>query len=291
MTQDTNKVFQDTAQINENFVIGTSVDSILSETANNKQNDSINPGKSDTVVKEKNLQKFFTGKESIKKEIAPIKITSINNDWILGIIILCAVLYSFVHTFYHKRILQIYSAFGARHYANQVNREGNLYNERISIPLLIIFFLSFSLFLVQAFIFFIDEENLFFQAHIYYIIICLLLLVFWFAKIFIILVISKIFHTEKMTKEYLLNMLIYTAITGIIILPINILIIYSHNSFFIYVGIIITSLIIIYWLIRGFIIGLSYQNYSSLHLFIYLCSLEILPLIVITKMVIRNCFI
>ena len=127
-----------------------------------------------------------------------------------------------------------------------------------------------------------------FHKIVYFAIICLFLLAFLFSKTIIILIIGKIFHTEKKTKEYLLNMLTFILVTGIILLPINILITYFQSDIFIYIAYLIIAIILLLWLIRGFNIGISYQNYSSLHLFIYLCSLEILPLIVITKVIIKN---
>ncbi|MCD4773810.1 MAG: DUF4271 domain-containing protein [Bacteroidales bacterium] len=294
MTQDTSTTLQNIYHLKDTFVVKVSLlssDSLQAKKNNIQSEDTIIAKKSDSVVTQKNLKKFITIKENISREFVPYKIKTANNDWILGVIIICVTLYTFAHAFYHKRIIQIYSAFVGRHFANQLNREGNLFNDRISIPLFIVFILSFSLFLTQSFIYFVDEDKLFFQGHVYYLIICLLLTVYWFGKTFLILLFSKIFRTEKTTKEYLLNMLIFTAVTGVVILPINILIIYLNSDLFIYIGIVITYLILAFWLIRGFIIGLSYKNYSYLHLFIYLCSLEILPLIVLTKMVIKNYFL
>lgn len=294
MTQDTSTTLQNIYQLKDTFVVGMSSlsgDSLQAITINIQSEDTLITNKSDSILKQKNLQNFFTGKESALKEFVPKKIETVNNNWILGVIILCVFLYTFAHAFYHKRITQIYSAFGARHFANQLNREGNLFNDRISIPLFFIYIFSFSLFLFQALNYFADEEKFFFQGHIRYIIICLLLTAFWLGKIFLIFIISKIFHTEKRTKEYLLNMLIFTMVTGVVLLPVNILNTYLQNDIFIYIAIIITAIILLFWLIRGFIIGLSYKSYTNLHLFIYLCSLEILPLIVIAKMVIKNYFL
>lgn len=288
MNQDTNKISDSTNQLSDTIVARTlllSKDSFQTKTHSIDTVKKVKPG---TEKDTKKTKKFFTENNYQHKAFISKKNESKSIDWILGILILCLFLYTFAHAFYNKRIRQIFSAFGAKNYANQLIKERNLFNDRISIPLFIIYILSFSLFIYQFLIYFVDEEKFFLRDYTHFLAICVLLILFWAVKIILILLSGIIFHTEKRTKEYLQNMLIFALILGAMLVPVNILIAYSNTHIFLFIGILITIINLIVWYIRGFLIGLSYKNYSILYLFIYLCSLEILPLIVIAKMVVKN---
>ena len=45
------------------------------------------------------------------------------------------------------------------------------------------------------------------------------------------------------------------------------------------------ALAYVYCLVRGILIGISYQRFSPFYLFVYLCALEIAPLLVLIKLI------
>ncbi|MBL7890070.1 MAG: DUF4271 domain-containing protein, partial [Bacteroidia bacterium] len=57
---------------------------------------------------------------------------------------------------------------------------------------------------------------------------------------------------------------------------------------FIKIGLYLLALFLFTRMVRGLIIGLNSVRVSKFYLFLYLCSLEILPLIVMIKIFIRS---
>ena len=78
------------------------------------------------------------------------------------------------------------------------------------------------------------------------------------------------------------------AFAGIALLPIVACMAYAHLETFFYIGLIIIVLIYFFRISREIIIGFTVINFSVLHLILYLCTLEILPMIVLAKILTGN---
>ncbi|MCK4407761.1 MAG: DUF4271 domain-containing protein [Bacteroidales bacterium] len=268
-------------------------------TQNNLTNENITlPFKSDTInqniiisvdsLKKNNQQKSLFFSHQLKTDnINPENLYKVNNDWILGILILCLVLYAFIQVPYRKRLGMIFKAFFAKHFANQLAREGNIFKERISIPLFFLYIIVFSMVIYLAITYFFNLPENININFILFAEICGVVLICWFLKAAMIKISEKIFKTGKQSYEILLNIFIFNIISGIVLLPVIILILYSNYSVFIYTALILSGLIFLYRIFREIKIGISYKNFSPLYLFLYICTLEILPLIVIAKLALK----
>ena len=106
---------------------------------------------------------------------------------------------------------------------------------------------------------------------------------FSLVKILVIWLISVTFKNKETAKEYIQNILIYNLVTGILLLPLLLLIIYTYHEMFLYLAGGLVLIMIFLRFIRGIAIGLSDSKFSLIHLFLYLCTLEILPLLVAAK--------
>jgi len=109
------------------------------------------------------------------------------------------------------------------------------------------------------------------------------LLLFWLIKISFIWFLGVVFRTIPTTQDYLQNILAFSFITGIFLLPLLILTTFLHSNIIAYITLISIGLLYFFRVMRGFFIGISLKKFSYLFLFVYLCSLEILPLLVILK--------
>ncbi|MFA5727673.1 MAG: DUF4271 domain-containing protein, partial [Saccharofermentanaceae bacterium] len=83
---------------------------------------------------------------------------------------------------------------------------------------------------------------------------------------------------------YMLNLLVFCLITGPVILIFLVFIVYMKSDFLLYCALVIFSIFFIFRVLRGFYIGMGLRKFSFLFLFVYLCSLEILPLLVLVKL-------
>jgi hypothetical protein len=209
-------------------------------------------------------------------------------DWILAIILSCIILITWVRVFYNKRLQQIFRAPFSKRFINQLIRDGNLFRERVSVALGLVFIMAVSLFIFELNQLILQFNFAPFSNALLFWLIALMVTAFQTVKVALIQLLGVIFKTRETTYNYLLNMLVFALFSGPFLLAGLILVLFLKSVFILYLCLIITALLLIFRFIRGFFIGISLSKFSYLFLFVYLCSLEILPLLVILKLLFNH---
>ncbi len=242
----------------------------------------ISPAKDSLIKANLNPGRFITA-HSVVKSIEPQPIRPPREDWFFAVVLLGFILLTLSKYFYEKRLRLLFSSIFSRPAASQLMREGGLPGHQSFIPLLAIYIISVTLFFYSLVRFFTPGPETLGQELSIYGLILVGFIVFFFLKIFLIKVSGFVFKNENTASEYIQNIYIYNLFMGILILPLLLLIEYSYQEVFIYITLIVCGLILFNRFFRGLIIGLSDTKFSLFHLFLYLCTLEILPLIFIAK--------
>jgi hypothetical protein len=233
-------------------------------------------------------QSFFTSHQLKIQGIRPVPFKKYQPDWILGFLMLCFMLLAWVQVFYRRRFRQILMAPYSKRFLSQLVRDGDLFSERISLVTGFIYFVTTSLFLYQLNeLVLVKDAARLIQGFPFFTLISIFMLGFWILKIGLIRFLSFIFRTRQTSREYILNILIFNILTGIFLLPLLVFAVYLKCVIFLWICMIIFTLFFIFRLIRGFLIGISITKFSSVFLFVYLCSLEMLPLVVLIKVVLK----
>ena len=205
------------------------------------------------------------------------------SDWIVLSFLFSMILVAWLHFFHHKRLRQIFYAPLSQRFLNILTKEGSLFRERSSLVLSIVYVFTFSLLLSLLLKELIPERLAGYRDYEIFIICVAGLFLFWLLKTSAIRFVGSVFHTMPATLDYLQNILAFSFITGLILLPFMILTIFLSSNILLYISLIIIGLLYFFRVMRGFFIGISLKKFSYLFLFVYLCSLEILPLLVILK--------
>ncbi len=209
-------------------------------------------------------------------------------DWVLGILVFCFIVFAWAQVYYHKRIRQIIRAPFSKRFINQLTRDGNLFKERVSVALGIVYFLAFSLLLYE----FNDQIlgitfPLFHGISLYWVI-AIFNVAIMAIKVMLVQMLGIVFKTKETTYNYLLNMLIFALLSGMAILSVLVFVLYLKSTVLLYLCLIIFTLLFLFRFVRGFFIGIAMTKFSYLFLFVYLCSLEILPLLVLIKILLNQ---
>jgi len=216
------------------------------------------------------------------KHSGPLAIERQTSDWITIVFIACLLALAWIQTIYPKRLTQIFRAVAQPHFINQLEREGNLFRERITLGLGFIYYMISSIFVYQIFNEFIlipsGLSNLAFTGMIFS-----GLFLYQMLKSIVVYSSGVVFATSEHARFYQLNILIFNHMIGVILIPVTILAFYGNSALFLTAGIIIISILLTYRLFRGILTGLANKNYNLFYLFLYLCTLEILPLILLFK--------
>jgi len=95
-------------------------------------------------------------------------------------------------------------------------------------------------------------------------------------------IIRFLFRQDRGLSEHKFNFLLIFQVTGLLLIPCTIIASYSAvgKQVFMYVALTVLILVYVYRLIRGVVIGIS-NRISLIYIILYLCTLEILPIVVI----------
>ncbi len=233
-------------------------------------------------------QSFFTSHQLKTQGIRPVLFKQYQPDWILGLLLLCFVLLAWVQVFYRRRLRQILMAPYSKRFLSQLVRDGDLFSERIALVMGFIYLITTSLFLYQLYeLVLVKDAERVLEGFPLFAMISIFVLGFWILKIGLIRILSFIFRTRHTTREYILNILIFNILTGFFLLSLLIFAVYLKSVIFLWICMIIFTLFFLFRFVRGFLIGILITKFSYLFLFVYLCSLEILPLIILMKIILR----
>lgn len=113
----------------------------------------------------------------------------------------------------------------------------------------------------------------------------ILLITIMLSRHLFVKILGSIFEQQKLFSEYLNHGYFYNKLAGIVLLPLNFLIIftaaYFHEIVY-YFTIFLLLLILAMKLLRGIIFSLKH-SILNFYLFLYLCALEIVPLLLLYK--------
>jgi hypothetical protein len=207
-------------------------------------------------------------------------------SWMTLIFFIIFILFAYIKVNYGKKFEQIFNSVLRLGYLRQIMREEQVTTQRSSISLNIVFILMLGLFLYEFFVY--KKLNIFEKKGILLYLLCILALsILYFGKYLVIKFFESLFQYKEPLEEYLYNTTQINKTIGILLFPILIVCTFINKDhvhlFFISVVIALTILIILR-LLRGLAIGFSY-NVSKLYIILYLCTVELIPFILLVKVV------
>jgi hypothetical protein len=178
---------------------------------------------------------------------------------------------------------QIFKAFFAGRLFSQLSREGGILGERVSLFLFSSYLLGLTLFFYKIYEFYCIIPSSFFSSFFLYLDILGGVIIFYIFKLGLFNIIGFIFKAKRDISDYVLNVYILGQISGIVLLPVIVFITYMPTKYVIYAGLVSLILLYLYSMFRGVTMAASKVKISVYYLFLYLCTLEILPLFLIAK--------
>lgn len=136
--------------------------------------------------------------------------------------------------------------------------------------------------------FFINPEYLRLDLDSLFLVFAFIISIIFVLKIFVERILSLIFSSTKTYQSYFSDHLYMIGISGLIQLPFIVIYVYSQIAFFLWLSLGILVLFWLFRLFRGVIIGYNQSRFSKSYIFLYLCSLEILPILWACKWLINN---
>ncbi len=136
--------------------------------------------------------------------------------------------------------------------------------------------------------FFLNPDYLKLDLDYLFLVFAFIISILFVFKIFIEKTLSLIFNSAKAFKSYFSDHLYMIGVSGLFQLPFIVIYVYSQMIIFLWISIGILVLFWLFRLFRGVIIGYNQSQFSKSYIFLYLCSLEILPILWAYKWLINN---
>jgi hypothetical protein len=199
-------------------------------------------------------------------------------DWITLVLILGFGALAWVRHFYPRRLKSIFLSTYAKRYIGQLVRDGNIARERISPALGFVSIISYTMivygFAGTALSSYVTRGN----TLVAFLLIAVTLLLLWLIRRLFVSLAGSIYKSRTASEIYLLNSLLFTLTSGIFLFPFAVVWFFTHEEIFLYAGVGIMLITLGMRLFRNIIGGLQVQSFSGIYIFLYFCTLEILPL-------------
>ena len=209
-----------------------------------------------------------------------------NTDWLTIVLFLCLVLFASVKNSFSKYLKHLIQSVFNYSTACRMFQEKNNSIFQASLRLEIFYFIVVSIFLYQLTV----HYKIAFRFEKFYLfLICLgLMIVYYTIKTALYRFVGSLTEQQPEISEYLFNMSNFNRVVGIFIFPITAFIAFNpfgNIEIVVIMGILL--LLSFYVLLICRCIGILLKKQVSLfYMFLYLCTLEFLPLLLIYKLVI-----
>jgi len=231
---------------------------------------------------------LFTNHELKPRHENPVPLNRSTPDWIFPVLLLVVGMFTFLRIFYHRYFSRLFSAFINANLANQVVRDENILIQRASVLLNVVFYMVGALFLYFLSTtghWDLDGIDFGFSRFLFF---ALLVAAVYTGKLLVLKICGTLFGLDREMAAYIFNIFLVNSVLGMVLFPLIGLLAYAggiSSILLIRISLVIIGAAFLYRMIRGVLIGFGSPYFSAVYLILYLCALEIAPLLVVVKLV------
>ncbi|MBN1598446.1 MAG: DUF4271 domain-containing protein [Bacteroidales bacterium] len=206
-------------------------------------------------------------------------------NWTLIIGFLSVSILLSLKALYNKFIIQVINTLVNYQLADKLFREKNIVIRRAFFLLNINFQIVFSLFILLILKYFAVSITK--SSWTDYLIINVAVFVVLITRIVFLYILGYIFESIKVVSEYLHNTFLINKNLGLILLPLLFITIYTSSNISkiaLIIALVVVILATVFKIIRGFQIIVK-NGFLLFYSFLYLCTLELLPLVIGSKLI------
>jgi hypothetical protein len=218
--------------------------------------------------------------------VQPIASYNLADEWITILLLLVVIVFGWINVNYGKRIPRLFSAILSTRLLRQFMREEMVFSQSASLGLTGCFLCVFSLLLYEADVLF--GFDLFMADGILlwacYLLVSVLII---FSKNLSVFLVKGLIGGDFGLSEYRYTSILAFKASGLVLLPFAVLgafLSLSAARYAVIIGGSIHVIVLIIRLLRGF--SGAFGNRAPLfYIFLYLCTLEILPLVLVFRLI------
>lgn len=204
--------------------------------------------------------------------------------WYFIYLFILLAIYAWISIYYSNEFVQTFQASTNFKLTSKMFQNKSQLQNQLDAALYLYYFLSLA-FMLYFMELRIDVIPLELQGALLFLFNLGLLVMLFFGRIVIHNIAGFLFNKTRIVREYLYNMFVFNKLSGLVILPMMFLMVYTRGSIqeIVFWAIIFAlSGILIMRLIRGAVFSYR-KDVLNFYMFLYLCALEIMPLVLLYK--------
>lgn len=235
-----------------------------------------------------NQVNLWKGHELTPVHTSPRPLQDSTPDWLFLILLVVLGMLTYLRVFYRKNFFQIISACFNNNLTNQIVRDENLLMQRAAVLLNITFSIIAASFLYLVSVQYDWHVSGIGTGFLRFVFFALLVSAAFTLKFLALRLCAYLFNLGREMATYIFNVFIINNLLGLALIPFLALILFGSGinvSVLFIAALGLAAAAYLYRIGRGFLIALGYPGFSPVYLFLYLCALEIAPLLVLVKLV------
>jgi Domain of unknown function (DUF4271) len=205
-------------------------------------------------------------------------------SWIIAVILFLILLFAIIKNAFSKELVSVLQSFYSNRVLGQINKEDNLFSSWPFIFLYLLFGLTIGMCLYLSKQYFGLEYQ--FRGLEWFLILSVIVIGLFTFKIIILRSLGFFFGMQRLVKDYV--SILYLTYFNVAILFLPLIIAFSltpspYNEVYIYISVLLLLIIFLGQFLRAGSNILSNYQFPKVYLFIYLCALEICPLLILIK--------
>jgi len=248
-------------------------------------------GIADTIAPEpsiKALSKPVSGETVLQAEslsgVPGFLVQDGSTEWHFYFLVSMLIVYAVARAFLGQLLNRTYTAAVRYNTAVSMYKDNSQLQRQLDSVLYAFYFVSMGFFIMLMAQFFELFPYGFRNVELYFFFTALLIAIF-FLRIIIVNIVGSVFFSLKLFRAYLYHSFIYNKLMGILALPMSIAIVYSTgilNDIVVWTAFGIMSIMVMMRFYRGIIFSLK-NHVLNIYLFLYLCALELVPMLLLYK--------
>jgi hypothetical protein len=229
---------------------------------------------------------FFSESATGKSHRHPAPRVSVQNDWLYGSFVIILFMIVLLRIFYPMQISRLLRTAIFPGKGKSDARVFDFKADTFLLLFLAIYSASFGLLVVSFLAGFrwMPDVNPAAQSNLFFLISAGFLLFILF-KLFVIWFTSSIFQTRTAGRFYQDHMLMSAFVTSALIIPLVVMNVFSASLVFLISAGVIIAFMALLRFTRILPFGFTIDSFSYIHFILYFCTLEILPLMIIGKII------
>ena len=232
--------------------------------------------------------RLFKGHELQPVHGVPVTFNRRTPDWFTIVLLMVVVGFTAIRTFYFKIFRQLVSAFFNNNVTNQIVRDENILVQRAASLMSVLFYFILALFMYQVSVHYHWDFPYLGTGFSRFFFLILAVAFAYSIKLLTLKSAGGLFGVDRAVATYIFNIFLINNMLGLMLLPVVIAVAYvvspSVSGDVILTGILMVALFFLYRIIRGSLVWRTLPGGSVFYFILYLCTLEIAPLLIIFRM-------